>query len=695
MPIHKVSGGWQWGEHGHVYPSRAGAERQAAAAHAHGYQGDATTEVFSRKVAQLVGRGMTQKQAVRVAYEEERSGGIHKDAAWDEAAVTAVYNRHAAANSLDTVRAAGVALEAPSGKVLFVKRSDKATDQPGKWAFPGGHLEEGETERQAAAREVHEETGRYVDPETLYDHLATTSEGFSTFRSLVNEEFTPALNHEHSAFKWATPYEPPQPLHPGVTETLFFALPGTGGDGVSPEYEPHATGDAVTKDQGYFAPIEAGKTRRLTPEGFLLCEDVAIARTGEQVYSKNDLPGLMPGDDGKIVVYRSPDEVFHPDTIASFEGKPVTIFHPTEFVNPENWKQHSVGHVQNVHRGEGAEATLLKGDILITDAAAVHYAMQNLPDISCGYDAKYQQHGPGRASQHEIRGNHAALVPNGRAGERCAIKDHQSATSTQELTLMSKSTVAAAIGAFFKGKGLPDAASAELQTLVAAADAQPQATHDAEPKGYDKEELKKVVDAAVRDAIKIFKDAELEETKKAKEATDKKARDEAEEEKKRKEKENETDDTIIEAEEVGHVISLGKVWNAESKDALMTEIRAKAEIMAPGTSTSMPTADARKGNKGAALTAFLRNALRAAQTKDAEVVKPFLMGRTVDSLRGVALCGAFNGVAELMKLRNNAAQRAIAAGLRTVDGGGKSTGQITAADYAAKLAEGRKKQAAA
>jgi hypothetical protein len=40
MPIHKVDGGWKWGEHGKVYASREGAERQAAAAYAHGYKGD-------------------------------------------------------------------------------------------------------------------------------------------------------------------------------------------------------------------------------------------------------------------------------------------------------------------------------------------------------------------------------------------------------------------------------------------------------------------------------------------------------------------------------------------------------------------------------------------------------------------------------------------------------------------------------
>lgn len=38
MPIRKVKGGFKWGKHGHVYKTRKGAERQAAAAYANGYE---------------------------------------------------------------------------------------------------------------------------------------------------------------------------------------------------------------------------------------------------------------------------------------------------------------------------------------------------------------------------------------------------------------------------------------------------------------------------------------------------------------------------------------------------------------------------------------------------------------------------------------------------------------------------------
>lgn len=38
MPIHKVDGGYQWGNHGKVYADKAGAVKQAQAAHANGYK---------------------------------------------------------------------------------------------------------------------------------------------------------------------------------------------------------------------------------------------------------------------------------------------------------------------------------------------------------------------------------------------------------------------------------------------------------------------------------------------------------------------------------------------------------------------------------------------------------------------------------------------------------------------------------
>ena len=52
------------------------------------------------------------------------------------------------------------------GRVLIVKRSQPASG--GRWGFPGGHLERGETIVEGAMRELTEETGVRAEPvETL------------------------------------------------------------------------------------------------------------------------------------------------------------------------------------------------------------------------------------------------------------------------------------------------------------------------------------------------------------------------------------------------------------------------------------------------------------------------------------------------------------------------------------------------
>jgi hypothetical protein len=156
-----------------------------------------------------------------------------------------------------------------------------------------------------------------------------------------------------------------------------------------------------------------------TPEGYLLCLDAPIARTGVQMYAAEEVP-LEAAYDGTVRVYRMAEEVFAPETVASYEGKPVTLDHPEDNVSPENWRELARGVAQNVRRGEGETADLLLADLLITDAEAIEAVRGGLREISCGYDAGYEDLGPGVGRQTDIIGNHVALVRAGRCGPRCA-----------------------------------------------------------------------------------------------------------------------------------------------------------------------------------------------------------------------------------------------------------------------------------
>lgn len=162
-----------------------------------------------------------------------------------------------------------------------------------------------------------------------------------------------------------------------------------------------------------------------TPEGYLLCRDAALARTGVMRYLPEEVgEEITDGFTGaEVLIYRDEDEVFDPDALASFEGKPLTLDHPDEDVSPENWAELARGVVSNVRRGEGAASDLVLADILVMDAEAIQAIKDGLRELSNGYDAELEPIRPGVGRQTHIRGNHVALVDHGRAGGRCKIKD--------------------------------------------------------------------------------------------------------------------------------------------------------------------------------------------------------------------------------------------------------------------------------
>ena len=174
------------------------------------------------------------------------------------------------------------------------------------------------------------------------------------------------------------------------------------------------------KDRDFFITEKVTARKSLTPEGFLLCEAVPIARTGVQYYHKSELG--IESTNSVVVVRREEDDVFAEDAMKSFEGKPVTIDHPKEFVNPKNWNKLAVGMVTNVRRADD----LLVADLLITNDRAIKIVMsRDMEQVSCGYETAYEVIEDGVLKQTAIVGNHVALVERGRAGARCAIQDKE------------------------------------------------------------------------------------------------------------------------------------------------------------------------------------------------------------------------------------------------------------------------------
>lgn len=194
-----------------------------------------------------------------------------------------------------------------------------------------------------------------------------------------------------------------------------------------------------------------------TQEGFLICRNVPIARTGTQDYLARELQ--LDGDPERtILVNRLPEDVFEAATLASFEGKPVTDGHPPENVSPENYASYAKGHVQNVRK----QGDYIVADLYVNDAALasdIRNAVKR--EVSCGYLCNYEPDGTGYKQTH-IRGNHVAVVPKGRAGATVAIKDAapEAEKGRKKMSDFWKSVLTAF------GMAAKDASPEELNTMV-------------------------------------------------------------------------------------------------------------------------------------------------------------------------------------------------------------------------------------
>ena len=85
-------------------------------------------------------------------------------------------------------------------RVLLVKRGHAPLI--GEWSIPGGLLELGETMRQAAEREAHEETGLTVETGELlgvYDRLLPDGEGRTLYHYVLIDFLCRLLNGELKA----------------------------------------------------------------------------------------------------------------------------------------------------------------------------------------------------------------------------------------------------------------------------------------------------------------------------------------------------------------------------------------------------------------------------------------------------------------------------------------------------------------
>ncbi|WP_131754093.1 DUF2213 domain-containing protein [Burkholderia vietnamiensis] len=405
----------------------------------------------------------------------------------------------------------------------------------------------------------------------------------------------------------------------------------------------------------FFTIQKLGPKRSLTPEGFLLCEDVPVARTGDMLYAEGEVP-IEAGPDGLIRISRTPEEVFRDETMASCQGKDVTLDHPDDFVQPSNYAGLTQGVMLNPRRST-SEPDLLVADLLIKHPDTIAAVQdEEIEEVSLGYEADYEQVSPGRGVQRNIVVNHVAIVPRGRCGPRCAIGDKEPEMKTKDskpsrrpawldrlMTAMRAKDADGVEEALKEGQESMDEESEEERKKREAAEA---------GKTGDNALILKTLRSLDRRMARIeARDAERES-----ETEDDDEEDET----------DETTDTVIEAEPSRRVSEEGvDLYTGDSA----RQIAARAEILAPG--VKLPTLDGLKTkDRAVALCKCQRRALDQAYETDAgrAAIAPFLGRRApdFDTLPAQVVDAIFTGAAELMRAKNNA---------------GSSSGKVTTRDF--------------
>lgn len=199
---------------------------------------------------------------------------------------------------------------------------------------------------------------------------------------------------------------------------------------------------------------------RRTADGYLIAR-AKVARTGIYDYAGFEVDpqnehGLR--DKPIVKVFRPGDQVFDRASLASFVGKPVTNDHPTTPVNADNWRDLARGTVMGAVR----DGEYVAFDLMLTDKAAIAAVESGKRELSNGYscDLKFEA---GTAPdgqtydavQTAIRGNHIALVDQGRAGPECRITDRFAACDANPAALSALSKKEPVMAGTIVVDGLP------------------------------------------------------------------------------------------------------------------------------------------------------------------------------------------------------------------------------------------------
>lgn len=167
----------------------------------------------------------------------------------------------------------------------------------------------------------------------------------------------------------------------------------------------------MSKIEQRYDSIPLGETY-FTPEGYLIDHPI-LTRVGIFEYKNPD--GSIRRE------LRLPEEVFAPESLASYKGKPVILTHEAGMVDSDNVQQEQIGTILSEGTQDGDN---VRAQIIIHDARKLDYGLR---ELSLGYSLDLEetpgewQGQPYDVIQRNIRVNHLALVEKARAGDSARL----------------------------------------------------------------------------------------------------------------------------------------------------------------------------------------------------------------------------------------------------------------------------------
>ena len=169
--------------------------------------------------------------------------------------------------------------------------------------------------------------------------------------------------------------------------------------------------------------IDVDLSRRVQhPDGFIVAP-ANLARAGVQLYRAFELD--VPGDPMReIAIFRPPEEVFAADSLATYNGIPITNGHIGR-VDPKNWRKMADGMVMSPRRA----GHYVRGDVGLASQEVLDAVASGKKQFSATYDAILEwtpgthDGEPYEAIQRKIRVNSVALVKAARCGAACSMTD--------------------------------------------------------------------------------------------------------------------------------------------------------------------------------------------------------------------------------------------------------------------------------